>query len=112
MANVRVTIMGNSHSISCADGQEERLISLAEKVNQKYEDLGLKATRVPEVLSFAIISMTLADELENAREELNKLKQNKPQENEDNYTINDGLITTLNTLTKQIYMIAENLKKG
>lgn len=111
MATVRVNIMGNVYTLACGDGEEHSLEILAKKVNKKYEDLGLKASRVPENLSFAIISMSLIDEVENLKSEIEKTK-NKPVKNEEYYTTNKAIISTIDELSDKIYAIAKTIKNS
>ncbi len=79
MSSVVVTIMGLNFHVGCKDGEEEELKSLAQAVNDKYETLHLKASRVNTDLSFAIISMNLADEVRRLKKEIEYFEEQKKQ---------------------------------
>ena len=80
MANVNITFNGKEFLLSCDDGQEEHLIELAEKLNNKFVNLKSKLGNIGENKLLLITSVKVMDEyfetkkkIEEKKKELNDL---------------------------------------
>lgn len=70
MASVSVEINGQSYSIACEDGQEERVSSLGRYINKRLQDIaGAGAARNDSQL-MVLTSLVLTDELFELKEQL------------------------------------------
>ena len=80
MANVNITFNGKEFLLSCDDGQEEHLIELAEKLNNKFVNLKSQLGNIGENKLLLITSIKVMDEyfetkkkIEEKKKELNNL---------------------------------------
>ena len=80
MANVNITFNGKEFLLSCDDGQEEHLIELAEKLNNKFVNLKSQLGNIGENKLLLITSIKVMDEyfetkkkIEEKKKELNDL---------------------------------------
>ncbi|MHB9878413.1 cell division protein ZapA [Pacificimonas sp. ICDLI1SI03] len=62
MAQVRVEVGGRSYSLTCKDGEEKLLQSLASHVNEKAEKLSRQLGHLPETRLLLMSAIMLADE--------------------------------------------------
>ena len=71
MSNVSITIGGRSYTVACAPGEEAHLRALGELVNDRLQAVpGL--TSQSEVRRLLYATLVLADELHEAREQLDR----------------------------------------
>ena len=80
MANVNITFNGKEFLLSCDDGQEEHLIELSEKLNNKFANLKSQLGNIGENKLLLITSIKVMDEyfetkkkIEEKKKELNDL---------------------------------------
>jgi cell division protein ZapA len=73
MRRVDFTLNGRNHSLSCEDGQEQRLLELAAYVDARMQELtgGAAGHEVQNLIATCIV---LADELMEARAEVKSLR--------------------------------------
>ena len=81
MANVNITFNGKEFLLSCDDGQEEHLIELSEKLNNKFANLKSQLGNIGENKLLLITSIKVIDEyfetkkiIESKKKELEILK--------------------------------------
>lgn len=72
MGQVTARINGRTYRLNCADGQEERLSLVAEYLREKVEGLIAEFGQVGEDRLLAMAALMIADELFDARDELEK----------------------------------------
>jgi cell division protein ZapA len=72
MAQVNVTISGKTYRMACDDGEEERLTSLAERLNRSVEQLRARFGEIGDQRLTVMAAITLADQ---QAETEKKLKQ-------------------------------------
>ena len=101
MAQVSLKIGGRTYDVACRDGEEARLIKLAEIVDEKAEKVRNAIGAAGEPRQLLLAAILLADELAEARVELS-LKQG----------MGDALAETVETLATRIETIAESLEKS
>lgn len=74
MATINVPIYGREYPIACDDGQETHLIRLGQVVSERMRTLAQQMGRAPEQMMLIYASLMLADELEDARKEAARLR--------------------------------------
>ncbi|MEL6364806.1 MAG: cell division protein ZapA [Pseudomonadota bacterium] len=67
MAVVEISINGRAYNVTCDDGQEERLTSLAREVDARVSDLAGRIGQIGDARLMLLASLTLADELSDAK---------------------------------------------
>lgn len=63
MAEVTVSVNGRAYKMVCDDGQEPHLLSLADYINSRIEDLKKDVGQVGDARLLLMISIMIADEL-------------------------------------------------
>ena len=74
MGEIAITIGGRRYPISCDDGQEEHAARLAAYVDKRARELSNAVGRVSEAKLLVMTSLVIADELTDARDELDRLQ--------------------------------------
>lgn len=69
MAQINVTINHQNYTLSCRDGDEERLADLARTVDTKALDLSTRLGQVGEARLLLMVSLLLADEVRELRKD-------------------------------------------
>ena len=75
MAEVNLVINSRNYSVSCDDGQEQRLMDLAHYVDQRMKDISRSGAAHNENHLLVLTSLILADELYEVRDNLGDLNQ-------------------------------------
>ena len=70
MATVTVEVNGRSYAVGCADGQEERVGILARQFDTHVRQIAGDVGHVGDLRLFLMASLMLADELHEARQQL------------------------------------------
>lgn len=63
MGEVNLSINGRNFSIACDDGQEQRVLDLAQYIDGRVRDIKASGAASNEVHLFALVSLMLADEV-------------------------------------------------
>lgn len=72
---ISIRVNGRDYQLACDDGEEERLRVLADEVDDRVRDLARKmGGHAHENLLLLLTSVTMADELQDLREELAALR--------------------------------------
>lgn len=79
MGQVTVTINGRTYRLSCGEGEESRLLELAEHVRVRVEGLAAEFGQVGDERLIVMASLLIADELLEAREQLAIMLARVPQ---------------------------------
>ncbi len=75
MGKVTVTVNGRDYDVACDDGQEDHVLRLAGYVDSRVADLtGNDRRREGDSLVLIMASLVVADELADARAEIDRLK--------------------------------------
>ena len=85
MAQVDVSVYGQSYRIACEDGQENRLIDLAAMVDEKVMELVNQIGQVGSNRLLVMAALVIADELVD-------LKNETRQQQDDNSAHNDAVL--------------------
>ena len=73
MAEVDITINGRSYRISCKNGEEERVKSLATLINNQVQKLSEKIGQLGEARMILLASLVLLDRSEEIEKEAEKI---------------------------------------
>lgn len=67
MATVTVEVNGRPYAVGCADGQEQRVLSLAQQFDRHVRDVAADVGHVGDLRLFLMAALLLADELHEAK---------------------------------------------
>lgn len=120
MRRVDFTLNGRGHSLTCEDGQEQRLLELAAYVDARMQELTGGAAG-HEVQNLIAICIVLADELMEARAEAKSLRaghmpapivHQPPPAPVSALTDEAKVVAAVDTLAKRIEDIAARLERA
>ena len=106
MAQVDVSVNGQSYRIACEDGQEDRLVDLAAMVDEKVIGLVNQIGQVGSNRLLVMAALIIADELVDLKNEAGS-----SQELEDNSNQQDTVLA-LQEITKRIENIADQVEQA
>ena len=106
MAQVDVSVNGQSYRIACEDGQEDRLVDLAAMVDEKVIGLVNQIGQVGSNRLLVMAALIIADELVDLKNEAGS-----SQELEDNTNQQDTVLV-LQEITKRIENIADQVEQA
>ena len=106
MAQVDVSVNGQSYRIACEDGQEDRLVDLAAVVDEKVIGLVNQIGQVGSNRLLVMAALIIADELVDLKNEAGS-----SQELEDNTNQQDTVLA-LQEITKRIENIADQVEQA
>ena len=106
MAQVDVSVNGQSYRIACEDGQEDRLVDLAAMVDEKVIGLVNQIGQVGSNRLLVMAALIIADELVDLKNEAGSSK-----ELEDNTNQQDTVLA-LQEITKRIENIADQVEQA
>ncbi len=104
MAQVDVSVNGQTYRIACKDGQENRLIDLAAMVDEKVMELVNQIGQVGSNRLLVMAALVIADELVD-------LKNETRQQQDDNPAQKDAVLF-LQEITKRIENIADKVDRA
>ena len=82
MAQVDVSVNGQSYRIACEDGQEDRLVDLATMVDEKVLELVNQIGQVGSNRLLVMAALIIADELVDLKNEAGSLQEQKDNTNQ------------------------------
>ena len=106
MAQVDVSVNGQSYRIACEDGQEDRFVDLAAMVDEKVTGLVSQIGQVGSNRLLVMAALIIADELVDLKNEAGSL-----QELKDNTSQQDTVLA-LQEITKRIENIADQVERA
>ncbi len=108
MAQVTITINSREYAVACEDGQELRIIQLANILDEKAKMLTGGSQQINESMLLAMVGLVLADELT----ELKKGKQPQVVQNispEQIKETDESLAKQINSLNNSLILLASQL---
>lgn len=69
MSQVTITLNGRHYAIGCADGEENRLLSLAGELDRRMGDLVAEVGQVGDARLMVMLGLLLLDEIDELRSE-------------------------------------------
>jgi cell division protein ZapA len=106
MPSVEILINNRTYAIACDAGEEDRLRHLGSIINQRASQLGAAASETQRLL---MVSLMLADELEEAQIKAVKAANGAPAETDEE---RDLLIAAVEHLSERIDHIAASLSQA
>ncbi len=109
MAVVDVMVNGRTYPVACDDGQENHLIDLAQYIDKRVAELAKTMGQVGDARLILMASLLVADELSEAVESADTLKQTLEERQEGSENEAEA---TFATLASRIENIAARLESG
>ena len=106
MAQVNVSVNGQSYRIACEDGQEDRLVDLATMVDEKVLELVNQIGQVGSNRLLVMAALIIADELVDLKNEVGSLQEQKDNTNQ------QDTVLALQEITKRIENIADQVEQA
>jgi len=106
LAQVDVSVNGQSYRIACEDGQEDRLVDLAAMVDEKVSDLVNQIGQVGSNRLLVMAALIIADELVDLKNEAGSLQEQKDNTNQ------QDTVLALQEITKRIENIADQVERA
>ncbi len=103
MATLRVNILNNTHNINCDDGQEEHVKFLADKFNNKVQQLSQLQKEANDITIYLMAALIISDELEECKAKLINPKADT--------TTDESVAKALDMITEYVENIASKLEK-
>jgi cell division protein ZapA len=75
MSHINVTINGRQYRMACEEGQEVRLLKLAESLESRIEILRGKFGEIGDARLTVMAALTVCDELQDAEKQIHSLEQ-------------------------------------
>ena len=108
MAQVTITINSREYAVACEDGQELRIIQLANILDEKAKMLTGGSQQINESMLLAMVGLVLADEL-------SELKKGAPVQTSQNISpeqikeTDESLAKQINSLNNSLILLASQL---
>ncbi len=119
MAQVNVTISGKKYRMACDDGEEERLVMLAEHLNRSIEALRERFGEIGDQRLTVMAAITFADQQAESEQRLRDLEAEITDSDdaraalaERQTTVEAGLSTAIDALAERVEALAARLNGG
>ncbi len=106
MAQVSITINNQKYTITCDDGQEERLAELATYFDKQVTTIANSVQGISDSRLMLLAGLTICDELKETQMRLEKLQQNKGMTSE------DGAVRVIETAAKKVRQVSQRLEEN
>ena len=106
MAQVDVSVNGQSYRIACEDGQEDRLVDLAAMVDEKVLGLVNQIGQVGSNRLLVMAALVIADELVDLKNEAGSSQELKDNSNQ------QDTVLVLQEIIKRIENIADQVEQA
>ena len=106
MAQVDVSVNGQSYRIACEDGQEDRLVDLAAMVDEKVIGLVNQIGQVGSNRLLVMAALVIADELVDLKNEAGSSQELKDNSNQ------QDTVLVLQEIIKRIENIADQVEQA
>ncbi|CEG09405.1 cell division protein ZapA [[Pseudomonas] carboxydohydrogena] len=118
MSHVNVTINGRQYRMACEEGQETRLLRLAEMLESRVTDLRGKFGEIGDQRLTVMASLTIADELQDAErrirgfeEEIEVLREGRVAASDRARATQSAIANALNAASDRIERMTQELNK-
>ncbi|MBO9508431.1 cell division protein ZapA [Thalassospira sp. A3_1] len=112
MAQVSVRINGRSYDVACDDGQEERLINLAQYVDERVREIAGAVGQIGEQRLLVMTSLLIADELGDVHEKLRSRQTTAaPEPGSVSAAEGDAIAENMESMAVRIEAIAQKLSQ-
>lgn len=110
MAQVSVTVNGNTYLLACADGEEEHINRLARSIDRRVADLVASVGQAGEARLILMASLVLADELGEANAKLERREAEAGAQPDDHPRDDEARSADIEDLADRIEAIADRLR--
>jgi len=112
MAQVSVRINGRSYDVACDDGQEERLMNLAQYVDERVREIAGAVGQIGEQRLLVMTSLLIADELGDMHEKLRSRQTTAaPEPGSVSAAEGDAIAENMESMAVRIEAIAQKLSQ-
>jgi cell division protein ZapA len=118
VSHVNVTINGRQYRMACEEGQETRLLRLAEMLESRVSDLRGKFGEIGDQRLTVMASLTIADELQDAErrirgfeEEIEVLREGRVAASDRARATQSAIANALNAASDRIERMTQELNK-
>jgi len=111
MGQVAVSINGQSYQITCDDGQEEHLRSLARLVDSRVEELVSAIGQVGDMRLLVMASLLLADDVIETKEQADALRNGKAETDQAAELVEARIASGFEAVAARIEAMAERLEQ-
>jgi cell division protein ZapA len=112
MAHVNVTINARQYRMTCADGQEEHLLRLANDLNQRIDGIRAQFGEVGDMRLTIMAAITIADEFSEAIKRIRVLEQDVGSLQDARLVAADRAQATEVAIVKAFSAAAERIEKA
>ena len=109
MAEVSVTIQGSQYNIACDEGQEQRVLDLANFVNSRAEQIGGSGAGITDKHLLVLTSIVMADELFDTRDAATNNNQLSPNSLSITQADENQIVDAIESMNARIEKIAGGL---
>ena len=106
MAQVNITINGQSYVVTCDDGQEDRLTELAAYFDEHVTRIARNVGKITDSRLMLLAGLTICDELKDTQQRLALMEQNSGMTSE------DGAVRIVETTAQKVREITEQLEES
>lgn len=110
MGQVSVTLNGRTYRLECGEGEEAHLIELAEYLNSHVETMKYKFGQVGDDRLILMAALLVADELTEARRQLDEMKMLLAEQRRDRSTADEAAKAMRAELAGTIGAAAERIE--
>jgi cell division protein ZapA len=111
MNHVNVTINGKQYRMACEDGQEARLLQLAESFESRIQSLRGKFGEIGDARLTVMAALTVCDELSDASQRLRSLEEERDVLRDGRVAATDRARTTQIAVADALNAAAERIEK-
>jgi cell division protein ZapA len=115
MAEVNLKINGRSYPILCDDGQEQRVLGLADYINQRLNDIKSAGAADSENHLLVLTSLIMADEVHELRDNLATAEQLLNENGVEAPAISSqdetSIAEAINSLANRIALVADQIQQ-
>lgn len=111
MNHVNVTINGRQYRMACEDGQEMRLLRLAESLESRIETLRGKFGEIGDARLTVMAALTVCDELQDAGNRIRSLEQELVALHDVREVAADRVKTTQAAVANALHAAADRIEK-
>jgi cell division protein ZapA len=111
MNHVNVTINGKQYRMACEDGQEARLLQLAESFESRIQSLRGKFGEIGDARLTVMAALTVCDELSDASQRLRSLEEERDVLRDGRVAAADRARTTQIAVANALNAAAERIEK-
>ncbi|WP_315835562.1 cell division protein ZapA [Bradyrhizobium prioriisuperbiae] len=111
MSHVNVTINGRQYRMACEEGQERRLLQLADSMESRVEGLRGKFGEIGDARLTVMAALTIADELLDANQRIGRLEEQLNALQDARYAASERAKATQSAISLALNSASERLEK-